>query len=314
MPVVLDGSWLGRRVVVRRAVNGGFGDVVGSLEAVDEEHATIRTRRGLTRVELGSISHARLVEPSTREILALEQVAAKGWQARDTRSEFGWLLRANEGFSSRANSVLALHDPTVTLDRALAASRAWYADRGLEAVIATPLPARRSLDEALDRLGWSVLGEVDLMVAPIAAISVRAPAQRAEAGPAAVLTLADEPDEHWLAAFQHHDAPSTTLARDLLTRHQRVRFAQIRLDGHIAAIGRGVVDDGWLGLSAIAVDEQVRRRGHAQALVAELAAWGARAGAQQVYLQVEQANVGAIALYDRLGFWRHHSYRYRKVP
>jgi len=42
-------------------------------------------------------------------------------------------------------------------------------------------------------------------------------------------------------------------------------LAQIGVDGQVVAIGRGVVDDGWLGLSAIAVGPPFRRRGLAQA-------------------------------------------------
>jgi ribosomal protein S18 acetylase RimI-like enzyme len=75
-----------------------------------------------------------------------------------------------------------------------------------------------------------------------------------------------------------------------------------------------VVDDGWLGLSSIAVGSQFRRRGLAPAIVAGLAEWARRSGAAHSYLQVESANRRAIDLYERLGFWRHHRYRYRGDP
>ncbi len=42
--------------------------------------------------------------------------------------------------------------------------------------------------------------------------------------------------------------------------------------------------------------------------------WGAAAGAQRGYLQVSSQNVGALALYERLGYWPHHDYRYRTDP
>jgi GNAT superfamily N-acetyltransferase len=276
---------------------------------LDGRQAVIGKAGGPVRVELADVTHARLVEPSTREILALEAVAAKGWQARDTKSDFGWLLRANDGFSLRANSVLALREPSIGLAEALAGARAWYADRGLPLVITVPLPARRALDEALKRLGWTTRNDVDVMVATTSAVI--AAASTAAAAP---VQLTNEPDGRWLEEFHHHSAPSAEVARGLLTRHRQACFARIELDGQIVAIGRGVVDEGWLGVSAIAVAERVRRHGLAQALVAELSTWGADLGAQRVYLQVEQANSAGIELYHRLAFWRHHHYRYWVDP
>ncbi len=45
-----------------------------------------------------------------------------------------------------------------------------------------------------------------------------------------------------------------------------------------------------------------------------LAAWGSELGATQTYLQVEQTNTAALELYRGLGFWTHHTYRYRVAP
>ena len=42
--------------------------------------------------------------------------------------------------------------------------------------------------------------------------------------------------------------------------------------------------------------------------------WAARRGARNAYLQVAQENSGAHDAYGRLGFVRHHSYRYLEAP
>jgi predicted GNAT family acetyltransferase len=42
--------------------------------------------------------------------------------------------------------------------------------------------------------------------------------------------------------------------------------------------------------------------------------WGTAAGAQRSYVQVSSDNAAAVALYERLGYWRHHDYRYRTDP
>jgi ribosomal protein S18 acetylase RimI-like enzyme len=42
--------------------------------------------------------------------------------------------------------------------------------------------------------------------------------------------------------------------------------------------------------------------------------WAAERGAISAYLQVAEENAAALALYDRLGFARHHGYHYTVAP
>jgi hypothetical protein len=82
----------------------------------------------------------------------------------------------------------------------------------------------------------------------------------------------------------------------------------------LIAIGRGVVTGPWLGLAAIEVAPEYRRRGLAQRIMAGLARWGADAGARWAYLQFGEENAPARALYEKLGFRPDHKYRYYAPP
>jgi ribosomal protein S18 acetylase RimI-like enzyme len=48
--------------------------------------------------------------------------------------------------------------------------------------------------------------------------------------------------------------------------------------------------------------------------MAALSDWGATQGAVRGYLQVGVDNVAAVRLYEKLGYWVHHDYRYRTEP
>jgi ribosomal protein S18 acetylase RimI-like enzyme len=104
------------------------------------------------------------------------------------------------------------------------------------------------------------------------------------------------------------------VGRQILTAPDTVTFASLVQDGTTAAIGRGVVLDGWLGLAAVEVLPAYRRRGFARRVIAALAGWGAGHGASRCYVQVDASNTPALALYAGLGFTRHHRYRVRKLP
>jgi GNAT superfamily N-acetyltransferase len=311
MPVVLERSWVGHRVVVRRAVSRSddgrvlFGDVVGDLIELGAERAVIDSSSGPVEVTLQHIATAKAVAPSTRDILALEATCARGWQARETTELDGWLLRANDGFTGRANSVLPVGQLHIPLADALGQAQAWYHQRGLPLKLQTALPARRLLDAAVREEGYDASPDVHVLMARLDCL----PAIE----PTAMVALAAGPDERWLDRYRDGSLPP--VARALLTRHDRVTFASIERDARVIAIARGVVDDGWLGVTAVEVDAEFRREGLASAVMAELWRWGAEQHqARYSYLQVESTNAGALALYQHLGYWHHHDYRYLIEP
>ncbi|WP_433083455.1 GNAT family N-acetyltransferase [Dactylosporangium sp. CA-052675] len=131
------------------------------------------------------------------------------------------------------------------------------------------------------------------------------------------IELATEPSAEWLSAVAGRKGPLPDSARHVLTAVPNVRFAQwYDEQGNLLATARGCVADDesrWLGLSLIGVDERLRRRGLAQRLIAALAEWAVTLGARDAYLQVEQRNTAAVALYSRLGFTVHHIYSSRRL-
>jgi N-acetylglutamate synthase len=314
MPFVMEPSWLGRRVSIRRVAGRGqdgraqFSDVVGDLIGLDASTAVLDTREGAVEVSRATIAVARVAPPSTADELALEAVAAAGWRAAETAHIGGWLLRATGGFTGRANSVLPLRAPGLPLDEALRRASAWYGERGLPLKLLVPTEARRLLDADLAERGWPANYDVHVMVARLDCL--------AATGSADVdvdVVVSDTPDDAWFARYRD-GAGLTPVGRALLTRHDAAGFASVRDGSRTVAIGRATMDQGWLGLTAVEVDAALRRCGLASALTAALLEWGRRRGALRSYLQVSADNLPAVHLYRKLGFWVHHDYRYRTEP
>ncbi len=258
------------------------------------------------------VTGRRVPEPA-REIadLDLERIAALGWRGLDEAALGGWTLRAAQGFTGRANSVLPLGDPDRPLDEALAHVRDWYAARGLPARFQVPLPARADLDAALAERGWTAYDPTRVMTADLVAIRART-ADRRDLPPVALL---DAPDEAWLAAYDYRGRGALPpVAREVLVRGPALAFAAVVEGGATMAVGRGAVAERWLGVTAMEVAPAARRRGLAQHVLRALAAWGARTGARHAYLQVSAENGPAAALYEQCGFAAHHGYHYRAAP
>ena len=296
------------RRVVDRDPDGRLllGDVVGDLAGLDAQTAVVDTRNGLVEVPVAYVTAARLVPPSTADELALEAVAARALVPAHTETLSGWLLRADDGRTRRANSVLPLRQLKLPLADAVAQASAWYRELGLPLLIRVPVEARRLLDAELAERGWPAAGRSHVLTVPFV--------QLADGPDDVPVRLDRSADAAWLERYRAgigHDASEQALLR----RETDAVYASVRgPGGEVTALARGVVDDDWLGVVALDVAPHHRRRGLGTALVTALAGWAGEQGARRAYLQVAADNEPARALYERLGFTEHHTYHYVREP
>jgi N-acetylglutamate synthase len=243
--------------------------------------------------------------PESPHVDELERLAARTWRGLEQESYGDWLLRAAGGFTGRANSVLVVGDPPAPPAAAVAGVARWYADRGLPPRAQVPSsPGGAAADDIFAAAGWSRDEDVLVLTAPLAGWPAASVA----------VDLAPEPDDAWLTGYRYRGAPLPAVAREVLLSGDDPAFAAVRLapePAPLAAVGRGVVVDDWLVVTAVTVADHVRRQGLATAVMAALGTWAAGRGAQSCVLQVVATNEPALALYDRLGFTEHHRYHYR---
>jgi GNAT superfamily N-acetyltransferase len=328
----LDEASLGRRVSVRRRLPSEAAaaatDVVGTLVRSEDHLLVVRNRDGVdTSVARRDVVAARLVrEPSTRlrraldiDPAVLEQVAAHGWQPAEASRLGGWTLRAAAGFTGRANSVLPLGDPDRPFDDALVEVVRWYGARSLRARFQVPLPWAHALDAELERRGWEPLTPVHVMVADVPAAQEALGRSRAALDPLALpagvsLTLASRPDDDWLATYRYRGQPLPPDGITVIAQARDPLFVTVRDAEGPVAVGRGALDSGWLGITAVDVVERARRRGYGRLVLRALLAKAQRRAVRFAYLQVADDNVAATALYTSAAFALHHDYVYRAVP
>ncbi|MFJ6695711.1 GNAT family N-acetyltransferase [Streptomyces sp. NPDC091272] len=311
---------VGKRVSVRRltgdsAPGARFTDVVGVLTSWDAGVLSITRRSGETvRVDETSLVAAKAVPaaPARRrgpaaDFTELANVTARAWQPVESERLGDWTLRAADGFTRRANSVLPLGSPGLPLDEALSYVRKWYADRDLPPYVQVSTGARGTqelLGAELATRGWELEVSAEVRVGALVPLG--------DLGADGVdVTLARSADEAWMSRYQRFEAPGAQVTK-VLHSGPSVWFATVpgADGGGPAAIGRCVVDGRWAGFMAVEVDPAHRRRGLATAVMAVLARQALDEGASAAWLQVEADNEGARALYDGMGFATHHSYHH----
>jgi ribosomal protein S18 acetylase RimI-like enzyme len=259
--------------------------------------------------------------PLDTRISELERAAAGHWRGTEEEPLGGWLLRAAEGFTGRANSALALGDPGLPLDEALAVVTDWYRARGLPPMVAVPAPldAPAELDDLFTSRRWfSRPGPAYVMVADLAKV----PAAR-ELPDGLETRVDDEPDAEWLRIHRYRgqsDLPPVRLK--VLMSADRQAFVSIRSTGAAGSSGTGVavavgrlsLGDGWAGITAVEVDSAQRRRGLGTAITLAICAAARARGVAKIFLQVEAGNDAAKSLYERCDFTYSHRYDYRLPP
>ncbi|GAA1928434.1 GNAT family N-acetyltransferase [Microbacterium aoyamense] len=112
----------------------------------------------------------------------------------------------------------------------------------------------------------------------------------------AVLLGADDVDE--MLAIVERNQPGPFKPRT----HELGRYVGIRRDGRLIAMaGERLHPDGWTEISAVSTDEQYRGQGLASRLVLDVAFHIQQRG-DRALMHAAATNVGAIAIYERLGF------------
>ncbi|MBP0460752.1 GNAT family N-acetyltransferase [Streptomyces montanisoli] len=323
-------SDLGKRVSVRRLTGGSdgapeFTDTVGVLTSWNDGVMLITRRTGevvtlddstLVAGKVVPDAPARRRGPSATRAELIE-AGARAWQPVESERLGTWRLRAAAGFTRRANSALATGDPGLPLAEALDGVRRWYGARGLTPYVqlqAASPDVEERLGAEIASLGWRPEGATEVWTGSLARVGDLA----ADTGR---VVLGRSPDGEWLRRYHRAGGGAGEHVLHVVRSGPSTWFATVPGDADgdgddgdsgdgPAAIGRCVADGRWAGFMAVEVGPAHRRKGLARAVMAALARRALDEGASAAWLQVEEDNAAARALYTGMGFTAHHGYRY----
>lgn len=234
------------------------------------------------------------------------------WPAAEVEALGAWRVRRGLGGGRRASSVLPAGDPGMTLPAAVdaveARMRAWgqpplfqLGPEGREAALEAELVGR----------GYALATPCLVLAAEAAAVAARGTGKRMVIAVRAPLAALDRmwAEERIGPARRAVMARAAPPKEILMLRSDDDRAAAACfVAAHFPATGGAVAV-----MSALHVARAHRRAGLGSDAVAAAARWAVEAGAATLALSVEESNLPARALYDRLGFVVATAYRYREA-
>jgi N-acetylglutamate synthase len=234
----------------------------------------------------------------------IEPIAARGWPAAIVENLGGWRLYASDGHSGRINTCWPMAEPGQPVDDAIAAAEAWYVQRGFAPRFKLIDGFSQPLDlaERLAARGYTSNTPTLTMLGPVSG----------ELDPNA--SIASQPGVAFRQVFADPAFGHTADAEERLAALARMPaprgYALITIDCVPAAVGACVVEGEWAGILGMRTAPAFRRQGLARRLFRSLTAYARAAGAKRAYLQVDEDNRSAIALYRAEGFEDAYLYRY----
>ena len=258
-------------------------------------------------------------------IRTIERCSMNGLPALRTIELEGWVLRFSDGYTNRANTVNPLGDAGVgdwNIDERVSTCEKLYREAGFDTIFklthaAVPLDLQTMLEER-GYLPHGPLVNIQTCHVHKEKEDDRDEGRGSSAKRGITLVAESLKDVPWLMAFARMNSLAPATVNILGRMLQRIDKSSIflRVVSNVSrknvGCGYAVVEDGYLGLYDITVDERHRRQGIGELVMFGLMAWGREQGARTAYLQVVDDNDPALGLYGKFGFETAYQYWYLK--
>lgn len=239
----------------------------------------------------------------SNDVAAIERATIAALSPEAVLEIGGWLVALGAGAARRSRSAVPLSHDLAADARTLDAIEAAYAERGL-----TPgfricdAPGLEGVRQALAARGYRPEQPTLVKIGDTGGMRLACAGAPAE--------VSEAPDESWTSVFlgPGFDPADGASRIDLLTRSGQNRFGAVRDAGAALAVGVASFGDGWASVHGMRTAAERRGQGLAGRVLAGLAQAAEARGLTRVFLQVEEPNAAARALYRRAGFqpaWRY---------
>ncbi|MHA2009078.1 MAG: GNAT family N-acetyltransferase [Promethearchaeota archaeon] len=253
---------------------------------------------------------------SEKQIKRFQEFLINSWPARHYFFLNGWILRFNEGVTSRANSVFPINynESQKTLNEDINIVEKAYKTYNLPPVFTMhEFYEPKNLKDKLLERGYHTYDHTHALGSPINDIQAKSLNKEFEF---IISNSREQEISDFLAKFSKWNEQEQNIIQKINNRIKVPKKCYVLTKYQNEVIGTllaVLMPQGYLYIGDVFVHPNYRRRNVATSMLVKLIHdWKASKGVKTIWLQVEDKNRIALNLYNKLGMKKLYSYYYMK--
>ncbi|MCF0134408.1 MAG: GNAT family N-acetyltransferase, partial [Blautia sp.] len=223
-------------------------------------------------------------------IKQIEDMSLNAWPSHKMELYDGWILRFSYFYTHRTNSVEQFGASSLPWREKIPYCEEEYKRLGTPAIFKISPLVSEDFDYVLENRGYRIEHITDVMTLDLNAAGNTCNYNH--------VVLSDAIPDQWIQSLFDLKKMTNLVHRSVVPSMyhsipKKTICACIFAEGEIVATGLGILDREYIGIYAIHVREDFRRRGYARQICSSLLFEGQKKGAEKAYLQVVQGNDNA---------------------
>lgn len=244
-------------------------------------------------------------------IKKIEDMSLNAWPSHKMELYDGWILRFSYFYTHRTNSVEQFGASTLPWREKVSYCEKEYKRLGSPAIFKISPLVSQDFDYTLENRGYEIQHTTNVMTLRLQDARLAASCED--------VSFSRNIPETWIQGLFDLKGTVNPIHRAVVPSMYRAIpretiCASISEGGTLVATGLGILDRDYIGIYAIHVREDYRKRGYARQICTGLLEEGRKMGAENAYLQVVRGNAPAHHLYESLGFRHFYTYWFRVQP
>lgn len=241
-------------------------------------------------------------------IKTIEDLSLNAWPSHQMELYDGWILRFSHFYTHRTNSVEQFGTSTLSWREKIPYCEAAYKRWGTPVIFKISPLVSKDFDYILENRNYEIQHTTNVMVLDMADAVMDASMEE--------VTISYHIDRTWVDSLLDLKGTTNAIHRTIVpTMYNAIAkdtiCVSIIREGTIIGTGLGILDRDYVGVYAIHVREDYRKKGLARSLCTCILKEGMKKGATKAYLQVVDGNDPAFRLYQSLGFQNFYTYWFR---